>query len=77
MVFVGGGGYVPKNAAILWTRLTAMVTGSIPPEDVSEDDEHFLDYGPDYEMTIPKSRMRDENTQDDLDALLGKIDGEL
>lgn len=52
-----------------------MVTGSIPPEDVPEEDDFFLDYGPDYEMTIPKSKIRDENTPAYLDSLLGKIDG--
>ncbi|XP_044178345.1 histone deacetylase 8-like isoform X1 [Acropora millepora] len=76
LLLLGGGGYNVKNAAKCWTYLTGLVLNQPLSPDIPEH-EHFLSYGPDYQLDIPPGRRHDKNTKEDLVNLLNTLSGPL
>ena len=73
-LLLGGGGYVNKNAALLWTYLTGVVLGiDLLDEDVPLECPHYKDFGPSFDVTFPKSYRKNENSKSALSDLNAKI----
>lgn len=72
MMVLGGGGYHLSNAARYWTYLTAILCDAEIDEDLP-DNEHFLDYGPTYELHVERRWLKDENSATVLDDNSRKI----
>uniref|UniRef100_A0A2C9JYC4 Histone deacetylase n=1 Tax=Biomphalaria glabrata TaxID=6526 RepID=A0A2C9JYC4_BIOGL len=75
-VLLGGGGYHFPNTAKCWTFLTALAAGKKLPVDIPEH-EHFLDYGPSYELTTSPGNKRDLNTDQYLANIVSTIEKNL
>lgn len=66
-LLAGGGGYVVKAAAKLWTLLTAEAVGLDEEEaldEIPEDFEFFLEFGPSYDFALEAGRQPDKNSMD-------------
>lgn len=73
-VILGGGGYNFKNTAKYWTLLTAAVLNETIPNDIPEDCECFLDFGPDYTLNLEESSVvKDYNTEDEYEKNVENI----
>lgn len=75
-LFLGGGGYVNRSAAILWTRITARVCGrDVPEEGVPDEDPFFPEYGPSFDFEVARGNRRDCNSAEDVQKLLAIAKG--
>merc|ERR1712098_545806 len=70
LLLLGGGGYVPANAARLWTQLTALVVGRMRgqagevlqlDDDIPDEDTFFSKYGPDFQLSITPGCFKNRN----------------
>lgn len=68
------GGYNNPNTSRYWTYLTAEICGVDLSDEIPEH-EHFLDYGPGYELHITNSQIHDNNQTTELDKIIHIIDG--
>ncbi|XP_064458469.1 histone deacetylase 8-like [Ornithodoros turicata] len=68
LLVLGGGGYVPENAARCWTQLTATLVGKTLEDDVPEH-KFLLKYGPSYELKISPGLRQDCNATEYLERV--------
>jgi len=65
LLLLGGGGYVPANAARLWTVLTSTSLQKYNPHyldpDIPDEDPFFSKYGPDFQLTLSPGCCRNKN----------------
>ncbi|XP_037819946.1 histone deacetylase 8-like [Lucilia sericata] len=67
-LILGGGGYNFPNSSRFWCSLTAAICDVTLNEDISADNENFLEYGPDYCLTIKREKfLKDLNTEEYLE----------
>lgn len=68
------GGYNFVNAAKFWTYLTAVICGIDDQLDNDiPDNRHFLQFGPNYELSVPARQLVDKNTEDDMRTIFETI----
>lgn len=73
-LILGGGGYNFQNTAKYWTMVTAAVINEKLQDDIPEDCECFLDFGPDFTLKVEgSSAVKDNNTEEDLDKNVDHI----
>ncbi|KZT58411.1 Arginase/deacetylase [Calocera cornea HHB12733] len=74
-LFLGGGGYESANAARAWTYLTSIIAGR-PLNARADIPDHvfFGQYAPSFTLDVPAGTMRDENTREALDNIVGVVD---
>jgi histone deacetylase 8 len=74
-VFLGGGGYNLVNTAKAWTALSYVIVGTESKEIPQEIPEHdcFLQYGPDYVLSVGKGLRKNENNESYLQGVVDKI----
>uniref|UniRef100_A0A6P8I495 Histone deacetylase n=1 Tax=Actinia tenebrosa TaxID=6105 RepID=A0A6P8I495_ACTTE len=75
-LLLGGGGYDMTNTARCWTYLTSVVLGRLLPNDIPEH-EHFLAYGPSYQLAVTTGPQPDLNSNEDLKNAIKKALGNL
>ena len=63
ILLLGGGGYVPSNAARAWAYSTSIACNVKISSDIPEHDT-YLDYSPDYCLQTETIRQKDENMID-------------
>lgn len=77
-LILGGGGYNFTNSARYWCSLTAAVCEVSLSDDLPEENENFLAYGPDYSLNIKREKLRkDLNTEEYLEQQCRIIEGKL
>ena len=75
-LLLGGGGYHFTNSSRYWCAVTASICQETLSDDIPADDEDFLQYGPDYSVTIKKEKfLKDLNTEENLDKQCRIIEG--
>lgn len=82
---LGGGGYIPENAARVWADVLECCieenekwigadgfarTG----RDVPMNDDYFTRYGPKYWRDVAQKRMNNENSDDELQKLIDRVE---
>ncbi|XP_055855052.1 histone deacetylase 8-like isoform X2 [Episyrphus balteatus] len=73
LVLLGGGGYNFVNTSRYWTEITAAVCNKELDDDIPDENEFFLDYGPDYTIQIQKSRREDLNSDEYMEECVKSI----
>lgn len=73
LLVLGGGGYLPQNAAKAWTRLTATVLGEHLSNDIPDHDQYFLSYAPAFDLTIDECHRKDQNSAEYIEELITKV----
>ncbi|XP_055913058.1 histone deacetylase 8-like isoform X2 [Eupeodes corollae] len=77
LILLGGGGYNFANTSRYWTEITAAVCQQELSDDIPDENDFFLEFGPDYTIQIEKRRMEDFNTEEYLDGCVNKIEENL
>lgn len=78
IIFLGGGGYNIPNTSRYWTYLTSVICETAISDDIPDDDnDHFLLYGPGYELSILANEISDRNTVEEFESNFMTIKGEL
>uniref|UniRef100_A0A336MDH4 Histone deacetylase n=1 Tax=Culicoides sonorensis TaxID=179676 RepID=A0A336MDH4_CULSO len=72
-IFLGGGGYNPINAAKYWTQITSLILDTTLDEDIPDQDDFFLEYGPCYTINMERKQLKDFNTKQKLEDNCNKI----
>ncbi|CAL1542696.1 unnamed protein product [Lymnaea stagnalis] len=75
-IILGGGGYNFSSTSKCWAFITALAAKLKLPADIPEH-EHFLKYGPGYDLSVSLSNRRDYNSKEYLSSVLSKISGKL
>ncbi|XP_071801605.1 histone deacetylase 8-like [Asterias amurensis] len=75
-LLLGGGGYRLANTARCWASLTATVLGCRLPSEIPEH-EHFLEYGPDYQLDISPTHRPNLNTEEYVENIITTITANL
>ncbi|EDO32559.1 predicted protein [Nematostella vectensis] len=76
MLVLGGGGYNMVNTSRCWTYVTGVILDRPLPRDIPEH-EHFLSYGPSYQLDIAPSLQADLNSPEDIKNTIRKAYGYL
>lgn len=71
-IFLGGGGYNFANTARLWCSITGLLAKQDLKRDIPEH-EHFLKYGPDYEIGINSGHIRNKNSIESMNKILERV----
>lgn len=74
LLVLGGGGYIPANAARCWTQLTAALMGIELADDIPYHC-FLLKYGPGYELRIGPGWRTDFNDLEYLDKITKNVLG--
>jgi len=77
VLLLGGGGYNLPNTARLWTSITASVLGMELDMDIPDCDHFFLEYGPDYQLGMSRGCVRNKNTKEEVERLIGLAKGNI
>lgn len=64
-IFLGGGGYNIQNTAKYWTYLTSKIIKQEISNDIP-DHPYFLEYGPDYDLSVQRKNIKDLNLEKNL-----------
>lgn len=63
---LGGGGYNFANTAKFWTQITAAIVDQKLDEDIPDDCQYFLEYGPDYTLKVEGNMVaKDCNSEEE------------
>lgn len=77
-LLLGGGGYHFPNASRYWCSLTAAICEEQLNDDIPSDNDNFLDFGPDYSLTLKKEKfLKDLNSEEYLEDQCRIIEGQL
>ncbi|XP_022100459.1 histone deacetylase 8-like [Acanthaster planci] len=71
-LLLGGGGYRLANTARCWANLTSTVLGCRLPAEIPEH-EHFLEYGPDYQLDISPTHRPNLNSDEYIEKIIASI----
>ena len=53
-----------------WVQITADLLGVQLPDDLPDSDPFFLEYGPDYRLSICPGLAKDDNTDEDIENVI-------
>lgn len=67
LILVGGGGYTLRNVPRCWTYETALALGQQIADNIPEESDYRIYFGPEYKLHLPISNMEEQNSKEYLE----------
>ncbi|CAD8052605.1 unnamed protein product [Paramecium primaurelia] len=73
IIMVGGGGYTLRNVPRCWTYETSLALNVPIPDNIPDESDYKIYFGPEYKLHLPISNMEEQNSKEYLEKNIIQI----